>query len=70
MLAKLGWRHIKNVDALVSRILKAKYYANSEFMNAQLGSNPSYTWIREVYWKVQQCWKKGLMWRVESGQWD
>ena len=44
MLAKQGWRLIKNEDALVSRILKVKYYANSEFMNAQLGSNPFYTW--------------------------
>ena len=43
MLAKQGWRLIKNEDALVTRSLKAKYFANEE-LKAQVGSNPSYNW--------------------------
>ena len=34
---------MKNEDSSVARILKAKYFANSSFMEAQLSSNPSYT---------------------------
>ena len=44
MLAKQGWRLIQHEDSLVARILKAKYYVNGDFMTAQMGNNPSYTW--------------------------
>ena len=65
MLAKQGWRLIRNGDALVSRILNPKYYANGDFMNAQLGSNPSYTW-RSIL-EGRTVLEKGLIWRVGNG---
>ena len=42
MLAKQGWRLIQHEDSLVPRILKAKYYANGDFITTQLGYNLSY----------------------------
>ncbi|KAL8520007.1 hypothetical protein ACS0TY_010807 [Phlomoides rotata] len=44
MLGKFGWRIMMNPDALVSSIVKAKYFSCSNFLESSLGSNPSYTW--------------------------
>lgn len=40
MLGKIGWRLITNPDALVCRVLKAKYFPQGDFMNATLGHSP------------------------------
>lgn len=42
MLAKQAWRLINNVNPLVTAIMKAKYYAHTHFLNAVVGTNPSY----------------------------
>ena len=44
MLAKQGWRLINNTNHLVTGIMKARYFPNSEFLDAKLGDNPSYMW--------------------------
>ena len=46
---------MQNEDSLVAKTFKAKYYANSNFMKAQLGLNPS---DREAYKRVSKCWRK------------
>lgn len=44
MLAKQGWRLLNESNPLVSAILKAKYYPKSNFLEAEVGNNPSYVW--------------------------
>lgn len=44
LLAKQGWKLLSNPTTLISRVLKAKYFNNCDFLDANLGSNPSYTW--------------------------
>ena len=44
LLSKQGWRFINFPNSLAARIYKAKYFPNSSFLEANLGSNPSYTW--------------------------
>ncbi|XP_074352871.1 putative mitochondrial protein AtMg00310 [Apium graveolens] len=44
MLAKQGWRLENNVNSLVTNLMKARYFPNSDFLNATLGNNPSYMW--------------------------
>lgn len=41
MLRKQCWNLISNPNAVVSRILKAKYFPKGDFLESQLGSNPS-----------------------------
>ncbi|XP_019200084.1 PREDICTED: uncharacterized protein LOC109193683 [Ipomoea nil] len=50
MLEKQAWRLIDHSSSLLSRTYKAKYYPNCTFLEAQLGSNPSFVWcsIHEV----------------------
>ncbi|XP_074374523.1 uncharacterized protein LOC141714927 [Apium graveolens] len=48
MLAKQGWRLLVDANPLVSAIIKARYYSNTNVMMAELGNNPSYVW-RGIY---------------------
>lgn len=42
MLSKQSWRLINNPNSLAARILKARYYPGSSFLEANLGTNPSF----------------------------
>ncbi|KAH1082551.1 hypothetical protein J1N35_022312, partial [Gossypium stocksii] len=51
--------------SLLARILKAKYYPNSNFLNLDLRSLPSYTW--KSIWAAKRLLPSGLRWRVGNG---
>uniref|UniRef100_A0A803NUS5 Reverse transcriptase domain-containing protein n=1 Tax=Cannabis sativa TaxID=3483 RepID=A0A803NUS5_CANSA len=44
LLAKQGWRLLSCEDTLATKVFKARYFASGNFLNATLGSNPSYVW--------------------------
>lgn len=44
MLAKQCSRLLQQSNGIVSRIMKARYYPNTQLLNAKLGNNPSYVW--------------------------
>ncbi|XP_074266609.1 putative mitochondrial protein AtMg00310 [Silene latifolia] len=44
LLGKQAWRLVTETGNLWEHIMRAKYYPDGEFMTAQLGANPSYTW--------------------------
>lgn len=65
MLGKQGWKLISDSDALISRIYKAKYYPMGDFISANLGHNPSFTW-RSI-WSSRALVVDGLRWKVGDG---
>ena len=65
MLAKQGWRISQNLDSLIARVLKAKYYPFGYFLEAHQGANPSYTWQSLV--ARRDILKDGLAWRIGDG---
>ena len=66
LLAKQGWRISQDSDSLAHRVLKAKYFSDSNFLEAQLGKNPSYTWRRLV--AVRGVFHRGLRWNIGGGK--
>ncbi|KAJ8767776.1 hypothetical protein K2173_020716 [Erythroxylum novogranatense] len=44
LLAKQGWKLIKYPNSFAAKIMKARYFPNSEFFTAPLGNNPSQIW--------------------------
>lgn len=44
MLAKQAWRLMNNSNPLVQKLMKARYYANCDFLDAKLGISPSFMW--------------------------
>lgn len=65
LLAKQGWRIMQNPNSLISKVLKAKYFPNSNFINASLGNMSSYTW-RSI-WASKGILFEGMGWRVGDG---
>lgn len=43
LLAKQGLRLINEHDSLLAKLLKARYYQHSNFLDAAIGHNPSYS---------------------------
>ncbi|KAH1113947.1 hypothetical protein J1N35_007325 [Gossypium stocksii] len=46
--------------------MKSKYYPQGEFMHAELGSYPSYTW-RSI-WGARHLLDEGIGWRIGDGK--
>ena len=65
LLAKQGWRIYQDLDSLARRVLKAKYFPDSNFLEAQLGKNPSYTWRSLV--DARGVLHRGLRWNIGNG---
>ncbi|XP_074327095.1 uncharacterized protein LOC141665037 [Apium graveolens] len=66
LLGKQAWRLVVHPDKLVSRIFKARYYPSDSFLQAQLGSNPSYIW-RSIM-EAQSMVVQGISCRIGNGQ--
>ena len=62
LLAKQGWRLMQNPNSLVARVLKVKYFHDSTFLQAKLGTRPSYMW-RSI-WEGKKILQMGRRWRV------
>ncbi|KAH1096573.1 hypothetical protein J1N35_013494 [Gossypium stocksii] len=65
VLAKQGWRILIHLTLLMARILRAKYFPNTRFLSAQLGSKPSLVW-RSI-WSARKLIEMGLKWNVGIG---
>jgi hypothetical protein len=65
MLAKQGWRLIQNPETLVAKIMRVKYYPNGNFIEADIGRNPSFAW--HSIWNSKKLLLKGIIWRVGDG---
>ena len=48
------------IQTQASRLIKAKYFMQEDFLSAQLSSNPSYIW--KNIWSSQGC-----RWRIGDG---
>ncbi|KAL8120291.1 hypothetical protein AgCh_017451 [Apium graveolens] len=66
MLSKQAWRLVNNVNPLVTQLLKARYYPKSDFLNASLGTNPSYVW-RSIL-EAQKVMSQGCRKRIGDGK--
>ena len=65
LLAKQGWRLLQDEDTLCHRVMKAKYFPNGSFMDANMGSSPSFVWRSLI--KGRKVLQAGCLWRVGDG---
>lgn len=65
LLGKQAWRLLNNEESLVTKIFKARYFSKCSFLDAELGSNPSFIW-RSI-WATQNLIRNGSRWRIGSG---
>ncbi|KAI5351664.1 hypothetical protein L3X38_004555 [Prunus dulcis] len=66
MLAKQGWRLVHNPHSLASRLLKAKYFPQTNFWEAMLGSRPSCVW--KSIWTARKVLEMGSRFQIGDGK--
>ena len=66
MLAKQAWRLIHDTYSLFYWVYKAQYFPSCSFMEAELGSNPSY--VSRSLLSAREVIQEGSKWRVGHGQ--
>ncbi|KAL9667106.1 hypothetical protein QQ045_001453 [Rhodiola kirilowii] len=60
LIAKQVWRIITRPYLLMSKVIKARYFPTSDFMEASSGSRPSLVWRSLI--RVKYILKEGLSW--------
>lgn len=65
ILARQGWRILKQPNSLLAKLLKAKYFSSTSFLKANAGHNPSYTWRSLM--AAQHVVEEGTVWSIGSG---
>ena len=66
LLAGQGWQLLQHPSSLVFRVLKAKYFPNTSFLEAPIPRNASYIW-RSIC-ESRDVLHNGLRWRVGNGE--
>ena len=66
MLGKQAWRLIENPSSLVAKVLSSRYFPNSNFLEAELGNYPSYSW-RSILWG-REVVQAGCITRIGDGK--
>lgn len=66
LLAKQGWRLQMNSHSLVHRVLKTRYFPNTNFLHVKLGTKPSFAW--QSILSAQSIVKLGYCWQVGDGK--
>ena len=62
LLAKQEWRIQQNLDSLVHKVFKVKYFVKTYFMEAQLGKRPLYIWRSILV--AREVIKEGYRWVI------
>lgn len=66
LLARQAWRLLTTPESLCASVLKARYFQNSEFLDASCPKSASTTWKSIVHGR--SLLKEGLMWRIGDGR--
>jgi len=66
LLAKQAWRILTEESSLSARIIKAVYFPNVDFLDANLGSSPSRIW-RSIL-DGREVLERGLIRRIRTGE--
>lgn len=65
MLAKQGWRLSTRPDRLCGRVLKARYFHDSDFLNSSRKKHASHTWRAILAGK--EVLQRGMIRRIGDG---
>ncbi|CAH9119518.1 unnamed protein product [Cuscuta europaea] len=65
MLSKQAWKIFTNLESLVGRVFKARYFPKGDFLKAKLANSPSFIWRSLIH--TQNIIGEGYYWRVGDG---
>lgn len=65
LLGRQAWRLVQHTESLMGRVIKAKYYPKTSFLDALLGVAGSFSW-RSI-WNLKALIKEGALWQIGDG---
>ncbi|KAL9665868.1 hypothetical protein QQ045_000189 [Rhodiola kirilowii] len=68
LLMKQAWRILTKPNLLWCKLLKARYFRHTDFLNASLGYSPSHAW--RSLWSVKDILKEGLYFNETEGRYE
>jgi len=72
MVDKQTWKLVSSLESPITRLLKAKYFPQSDYFRASIGHNPSYVWCS--IWSAKDVIRRGFQWSIGTGEhipvWD
>lgn len=57
---------LENLDHIVTKVFKARYFKHTDIMDATISSNPSYVW-RSLVWS-RDILHIGMYWKIGNGE--
>lgn len=66
LLGKQAWRVFSRPDSLMARVLKSRYFKNGSFLEASIGSRPSFIWRSILHGR--EALKSGMLRTIGSGE--
>ena len=66
LLANQAWKVIQNPNSLIALVLKSRYFENRDFLEAEIGSGPSFGWRSLLYGRT--LLKRGLRKEIGNGR--
>ncbi|XP_050207725.1 uncharacterized protein LOC126657132 [Mercurialis annua] len=65
LLAKQVWRILQNPHSLLFQVYRAKYFPTGTFLNAHIGTRPSWGWRSSQFGAL--LLKEGIRWQCNNG---